>query len=59
MRPLAIGLAFLAAPSGWLARLTSPWLTGWRYPPDIATVGDPWGLALIAGFVLLAVAARR
>lgn len=49
---LAIGFAFLVAPSGWLARLVSPWLTGWRYPPDIATVGDPWGLALIAGLWL-------
>ena len=49
---LAIGLAFLISPSGWLARLASPWLTGWRYPPDIATVGDPWGLALIAGLWL-------
>jgi len=49
---LAIGFAFLIAPSGWLARLTSPWLTGWRRPPDIATVNDDWGLALAAGLLL-------
>ncbi len=32
---LAIGFAFLVAPSGWLARLASPWATGWELPPDI------------------------
>ncbi|HET6518367.1 MAG TPA: hypothetical protein VFG47_00910, partial [Geminicoccaceae bacterium] len=42
---LAAGLAFLLAPSGWLARLTSPALTGWAVPPDVATVQDPYGLA--------------
>lgn len=46
---LAIGLAFLIAPSGWIVRLFSPWATGWVLPPDIATVHDPYGLALIAG----------
>ncbi len=46
---LAIGLAFLVAPSGWIARLASPWLTGWATPPDLVITGDPWGLALIAG----------
>jgi putative thiamine transport system permease protein len=49
---LAIGLAFLLAPSGWLARLISPWLTGWQSPPDLATVQDPLGLALILGLAL-------
>lgn len=48
---MAIGLAFLIAPSGWIARLISPWATGWRLPPDIATVHDPLGLALILGLV--------
>ncbi|MBU0724979.1 MAG: ABC transporter permease [Alphaproteobacteria bacterium] len=43
---LAIGFAFLIAPSGWLARLISPWLTGWDRPPDIASVADPLGLSL-------------
>lgn len=49
---LAIGFAFLAAPSGMGARLVSPWMTGWTRPPDIATVNDAAGLALIAGLVL-------
>lgn len=49
---LAIGFAFLVAPSGWLARLASPWATGWDLPPDIATLQDPGGLALAAGLVL-------
>lgn len=48
---LAIGLAFLIAPSGWIARgLSGP--LGWTQPPDLATVGDPWGLALILGLML-------
>jgi putative thiamine transport system permease protein len=47
----AIGLAFLLAPSGWLARLLSPWLTGWARPPDLATIQDPWGLAMTAALV--------
>src|SRR6185436_11587280 len=25
--------------------------TGWTAPPDVATVHDPWGFALIAGLV--------
>jgi putative thiamine transport system permease protein len=48
----AIGLAFLLAPSGWLVRLVSPWLTGWTRPPDIGLVGDGWGLTLAAGLAL-------
>jgi putative thiamine transport system permease protein len=48
----AIGLAFLIAPSGWIARLISPALTGWDRPPDLATVQDPWGLALTLGLAL-------
>ena len=49
---MAIGLAFLIAPSGWIARLFSPWLTGWSAPPDIASVQDPYGFALILGLVV-------
>jgi len=49
---MAIGLAFLIAPSGWLARLVSPWATGWTIPPDIAIVNDPHGLALTFGLVV-------
>lgn len=46
---LAIGLSFLLAPSGWIARLVALGLTGWRVPPDLATVQDRWGVALILG----------
>lgn len=45
----AFGLAFLIAPSGMLARLASPGLTGWERPPDLLIVHDSWGLAMIAG----------
>jgi putative thiamine transport system permease protein len=48
---LAIGLAFVIAPSGWIARGLAVGL-GWDRPPELATVGDPWGLALILGLVL-------
>lgn len=49
---LALGLAFLLAPSGWIARAFSPWATGWVAPPDLATVNDPWALALILGLTV-------
>jgi putative thiamine transport system permease protein len=49
---VALGLAFLIAPSGWLARLVSPWATGWDLPPDVATLQDPNGLALTLGLVI-------
>ncbi len=49
---LAIGFAFLASPSGWIARLISPGLTGWERPPDLATIQDPHGVALILGLML-------
>jgi putative thiamine transport system permease protein len=48
----AFGLAFLIAPSGWVARLLSPALTGWDRPPDLLIVQDPLGLAMIAGLVV-------
>lgn len=47
----AFGLAFLIAPSGWIARMLSPGLTGWDRPADLLIVQDPMGLALIAGLV--------
>ena len=47
----AFGLAFLIAPSGWVARTMSPWATGWDRPPDLLIVQDPAGLALVAGLV--------
>jgi putative thiamine transport system permease protein len=49
---VAIGLAFLIAPSGLLVRLVSPWATGWELPPDVATVNDPLGLALTLGLTV-------
>ncbi len=49
---VAIGLAFLLAPSGWLVRIVSPWLTGWHLPPDYLIVQDPYGTALTVGLVL-------
>lgn len=48
----ALGLAFLIAPSGWMARLGSPWLTGWSRPPDVLVLQDPGGWSLIAGLVV-------
>ncbi len=47
----ALGLAFLIAPSGWAARLVSPWATGWERPPDVLIVQDPGGWSLIAALV--------
>jgi putative thiamine transport system permease protein len=49
---MAIGVAFVLAPSGWIARLFSPWLTGWDVPPDVVLVGDPWGLTLIVALLV-------
>ena len=48
----AFGLAFLIAPSGWLSRAFSPWLTGWERPPDVLIVNDTWGLAMTTGLVV-------
>ncbi len=47
----AVGLVFLIAPSGWLLRAFSPWLTGFEQPPQIATSQDAYGLGLIAMLV--------
>ncbi len=49
---IAIGIAFLIAPSGWAIRLVSPWATGWRLPPDVALVQDPYGLALAFALIV-------
>lgn len=48
----AFGFAFMIAPSGFIARILSPWLTGWDRPPDLLIVNDQMGLALIAGLVV-------
>ncbi|KAA2241171.1 ABC transporter permease [Salinarimonas soli] len=50
---IALGFAFLIAPSGWLVRLVSPELTGWSRPPaGLVTVGDRFGLSLMGGLLL-------
>jgi putative thiamine transport system permease protein len=49
---IAIGLAFLIAPSGWIVRLLSPWATGWDRPPDLILPQDPYGLSLVFGLVI-------
>ncbi len=48
---MAVGLAFVLAPSGWIGRMMAP-LAGWERPPDIATVNDGWGLALMIGLMV-------
>ena len=47
----AFGLAFLIAPSGWIARLVAQ-VAGWDRPPDLAIIHDPIGLAMIVGLVI-------
>ena len=49
---IALGVAFLVAPAGWLARALSPWLTGWMRPPDFATVGHSTGWPLVVCLVI-------
>jgi putative thiamine transport system permease protein len=50
---MAIGFAFLIAPSGWLVRLISLAFTGWLRPPVwLVTVQDSFGLACIGGLLL-------
>ena len=47
---IAVGFAFLAAPSGWIVRLVSPELTGWEQPPaGLVTVRDAQGIASTTG----------
>ena len=47
----AVGLYFLLAPSGWVARLMAVPL-GWTSPPDWVTVQDPHGLTLALALAL-------
>ncbi len=49
---MAVGLAFLVAPSGWFLRLISPWATGLERPPLWSVAQDPWGLSLAIGLAL-------
>jgi putative thiamine transport system permease protein len=48
----AFGLAFLVAPSGLIARIVSPELTGWDRPPDLLIINDPMGLTMTAGLIV-------
>ncbi|MFM1906454.1 MAG: hypothetical protein RLZZ591_131 [Pseudomonadota bacterium] len=48
----AIGFVFLVAPSGWLLRALSPWLTSYTFPPPWSTTQDPWALGLAAVLVV-------
>ena len=47
----AFGFAFLIAPSGWIFRLFSPWLTGLHHPPDLLIINDPYGVAMTVGLI--------
>lgn len=47
----AVGLSFLIAPSGWLARAIAQFLA-WTAPPGWVTVQDPHGLALALALAL-------
>jgi putative thiamine transport system permease protein len=48
---LAIGMAFLVMPSGFIARLLAL-IFGWTEPPSWITTHDPYGIALIAALCL-------
>ncbi len=48
---LSVGVSALVAPSGWLARLLAT-LAGWSAPPDVVTVRDPVGVAVVLALVL-------
>lgn len=49
---LAIALTFLIIPSGFLARIFSPWLTGWERPQDLLIAQDTWGISMIVTLVI-------
>lgn len=48
---LAIGLAFVLAPSGLIGRAVAQAL-GWSVPAQVALVQDPFGLALVLGLAI-------
>jgi len=48
----AIAIGFLIAPSGMIARLLSPWLSGWELAPQGIFPHDPYGISIILGLVL-------
>jgi putative thiamine transport system permease protein len=47
----AFGLAFLIAPSGLMFRAAAT-VTGETRPPDLLIIGDPLGLAMMAGLIV-------
>ena len=47
----AVGMFFLIAPSGWLARALAP-VFSWTSPPQWLTVQDPYGLSLALALAL-------
>lgn len=49
---LSVGVLFLITPSGWIARVFSPWLTGWERPPDFWVAPDAEGMTLVLGLVV-------
>lgn len=49
---LAVGLAFMIAPTGLIARAIATLVTGWTTPPPWITTQDPLGLGLIAALLL-------
>jgi putative thiamine transport system permease protein len=49
---MAIGLAFMIMPSGFLARLLSVLATGWTVPPNWISTHDPYGFALSGALAL-------
>jgi putative thiamine transport system permease protein len=48
----ALGFIALVAPTGWILRALSPWMTGFADPPTWPTTQDPWGLGLIVVLTL-------
>jgi len=48
----AIAVGFLIAPSGMIARLFSPWLSGWELAPNGIFPHDPYGISIVLGLTL-------
>lgn len=48
----AIAVGFLIAPSGMIARLISPWLSGWELAPHGILPHDPYGVSIMLGLML-------
>jgi putative thiamine transport system permease protein len=48
----AMAFAFMVVPSGWIARMMSPWLTGWDLPINVGIVNDHYGVAMTLALAL-------